>query len=516
MQKNTTTSSINKHAQAGLLFVLVLLSRLPFQSHILYHWDSVNFTFGLRDFNVALEQPQSPGYILYVWLAQAVDVFFRDAQTTMVAISMVASALTAVALFYLGSAMFRPRVGLAAALIFAFSPLFWFYSEIALPHTLDTMLVIVGVWWLYEVWQGESRYLYPVIVVLALAGGIRQQTLVFLLPVLLLALSRAGWRRFITAGLLGAAICLLWFIPLITSSGGLSNYFEIVGAYSRRFQISTSIFMGAGLPGIRRNVTKLIIYTLYGWGIAILPVIVYIGVRIRQKALPQAWRKTIFLSFWVAPPIIFYALIHMGQQGLVFIFLPALVLISAICLFRLWPERPSLPTVIVAIILLVQIGMFTLLPEHPLGPNTQRVLTRDTLVNSDQYYEARMQAISENFDPNTTALLAANWHHVEYYLPNYPLLRFRATNTGEVTEHIQRTIGADILTATPAELGLQLTPEGKSIIVLFDSVLAAFNRSPNIVQSLELSNGETLLYLEVGADEVFRLQDGTFGIVGDY
>ena len=49
-----------------LLFVITALSRLPFRSSILYPWDSVNYAFGMRRFDVLAEQPQPPGYIVYV------------------------------------------------------------------------------------------------------------------------------------------------------------------------------------------------------------------------------------------------------------------------------------------------------------------------------------------------------------------------------------------------------------------------------------------------------------------
>ncbi len=46
----------------GTLFLLGLVSRLPFRSEILYHWDSVNFAYAIEEFNIAKEQPHPPGY----------------------------------------------------------------------------------------------------------------------------------------------------------------------------------------------------------------------------------------------------------------------------------------------------------------------------------------------------------------------------------------------------------------------------------------------------------------------
>ena len=60
------------------LFVGTLLSRIPFRSQVLYHWDSVNFAFAMRRFDIGAEQPQPPGYIAYVWLCRLVDLLFGD------------------------------------------------------------------------------------------------------------------------------------------------------------------------------------------------------------------------------------------------------------------------------------------------------------------------------------------------------------------------------------------------------------------------------------------------------
>lgn len=152
------------------LFLLTVLSRIPFRSQILYHWDSVNLAFAMPKFDVAAEQPQPPGYITYVWLCRLVDALFHDPQTTMVWIAIASSGLAVVAMYLLGRAMFDRRTGLVGALLLASSPLYWFYGEIALPHTLDLFLVTLSAWLLYEAAQGQAPYLLAAAVTLAVVG----------------------------------------------------------------------------------------------------------------------------------------------------------------------------------------------------------------------------------------------------------------------------------------------------------------------------------------------------------
>lgn len=496
-----------------LLLILGIVSRVPLRSEILYHWDSVNFAYAIQEFDMAREQPQPPGYIVYVWLSRLVDSLIGDAQITLVTISIISSTLATVALFYLGRSMFDRRVGLIAALLLATSPLFWFYSEIALPHTLDTLLIIVSVWWLYETMRGKYGCLYPAIAILAIAGGIRQQTLVFLGPLILFALRPVGWRRFFMAGTLGVALCLAWFIPLMILSGGLSNYMQGMGEFTDRFQRSTSILMGAGWWGVRRNLIKLILYTLYGWSIALLQAIIYAAIRLRRKAWPGSWEKLIFLSLWMIPALMFYALIHMGQQGLVFVFLPALLLSSAVGLARLpLLNQPSRLALAVAALVLANVGIFYVAPEYPLGTGTLRLLTYNTLVNSDRYYQDRLTVIRENFAPESTMIVAVNWHHLEYYLPEYNQLRFTIGSKWEIDAGVTQSEIGTAFSATPAELGLLPAANGIATVVIFDPALADFNETPKLVRQLFLPHGDSLDYLEMAAEDRLYIDADSFGL----
>jgi len=89
------------------LAALSLVTRLPYTTHILYHWDSVNFAFAMGRFDLAQNQPQPPGYVLYVWLTRAVNIIFNDANKSMVAISVVASLFSIIAIYFLGRSLYR-------------------------------------------------------------------------------------------------------------------------------------------------------------------------------------------------------------------------------------------------------------------------------------------------------------------------------------------------------------------------------------------------------------------------
>lgn len=513
--------SVRETGTTVALFLGTVLSRIPFRSHILYHWDSVNFAFAVRHFDVAAEQPQPPGYIVYVWLCRLVDLLFRDPQTTMVWISIVSSGLAVVAMYLLGRAMFNQRVGLVGALFLATSPLFWFYGEIALPHVVDAFLVILSAWLLWEAMHGKIWAVVSAAVSMALAGGIRQQTPVFMGLATLVAmvglLRRVGWTRGLLWGGLAVAVfgllCAGWFFPLIRSVGGLDMYLKVMGDFSERFQATTSLFMGAGWFGLIRNMRKLSIYTAFGWSVALVPLVFYALLRLWQQRFRANWEQVSFLVAWALPSLLFYTLIHMGQQGLVFVFLPLLLLASAIATVRLLERRGRVTLVTgVTALALANAVLFIALPEYPLGGERFKVLSWDTLRNNDAYYQERFDAIRKHFSAENTAILAANWRHVEYYLPEYVRLPFYVEAKWEKEEGNPKATHPEMV-VTPVEMGLRPNEEGQAILVIFDPFLVAFNESPALVHKLPLKEGETLEYFALTGDRAFHYGADSFGLV---
>ena len=127
-----------------VLILLTLLTRLPLQSQYLYHWDSVNFAFAVRKFDMAAGAPHAPGYLCYVLLGRAAAALTGSAERGYVLLAILGTALAAWALYDLGRRLWNPRVGWFASLLLLSSPLYWFYGEVALPHTLDALMVIVS------------------------------------------------------------------------------------------------------------------------------------------------------------------------------------------------------------------------------------------------------------------------------------------------------------------------------------------------------------------------------------
>src|SRR5207247_9082275 len=98
---------------AILILALLLLTRLPVMAEY-FTIDNANLAFSLEKFDPRIHQPQPPGYPFFVFFARIVNVIFRNAERTFIAVSLVASAAACYVAVALGGRMFSRWSGAAA------------------------------------------------------------------------------------------------------------------------------------------------------------------------------------------------------------------------------------------------------------------------------------------------------------------------------------------------------------------------------------------------------------------
>ena len=210
----------------SILIVGVALSRVALRSQYLYDLDSVNFALALETFDPQLYQPHPPGYFLYVLLGRFVQGALPDANTALVAIGIVASCGAMVGIYALANAWFGRKAAFAAGLLFLFSPLSWFHGIVALTYIVEVFFsATIG----YLCWQtllGRARFLLPSVVLLGVACGFRQSSILFLGPLWLFSSRKAPPRQVLLGLGLFIITVLAWFIPMMVESGGTEKYFR--------------------------------------------------------------------------------------------------------------------------------------------------------------------------------------------------------------------------------------------------------------------------------------------------
>lgn len=479
------------------LIALALVTRVPLWSRMLYHWDSVNLAFAIERFDVAEGRPQAPGYLLYVLLGRLAAWLMGSAQFGYVLLATLGTALSAVALYDLGRRMWNERVGILAALLLLSSPLFWFYGEVALPHTLDALMVIVAADLSWRVWSGEHRIALWLALWLGIAGGVRQQTLVFLLPLAIVACRRLPLRWIAGAVTILAVTVLSWLIPLLVLSGGLTRYLAIVGAYSEAFDRPTSVFLGAGWAGLTYNLNKLARYTLWGWALA--AILAWFSISWRSGTLRGIVRsrRAWLLALWIAPSLFFYTLIHMGQQGLIFVYLPVLLLISALGATVLL-DRGRWGRGLVAAVIIGN-SLLYLGSPRTLLPNRLKVLSQATIREQDALLNAQIMTIRRDLPPDAL-LLADQWRFPQYYVPNAPLIPLQQTDpeSGSPPQALEAATIARVRDATA--------------LAWYEPRLDRANTVANRTVTLSDRGGAQLRVLRRQPNERFWIKADAFGI----
>ncbi len=312
---------------AAALAALTLITRIPFRSTHLFAWDSANFALALQHYNVAWHQPQPPGYILYVAAARLIHFIVADANAAYVWLSVVASIGAVWCTVLVGGRLFGITTGILGGLILTTSSLFWGQGVVAYPYTFLALFSPLIVLLALRNRDGGRDTTLASAALLAIAGGFRPELVPFLLSLWLWgAWRRPRWRWLAGLGLL-AVLIAAWYVPMIWLSGGWQAYQSSSSGYFLFFLRATSGF-GKLLLAVLENTRTLVGYAYNGMGLALLPLLYIAGRFFAPPQLVSDTRAQV-LALWLAPPLAFYLLIHIGNPGYLLSFLPALCLLTA-------------------------------------------------------------------------------------------------------------------------------------------------------------------------------------------
>ena len=306
------------------LAALTLLSRWPYRARMLYNWDAVQFALALREFDISKHQPHPPGYLLYVALGRLLNIPLGDPNLAYVALAMLFSAATTVAVYWLARALYDRVTAAAAATLLAVSPLFWFYGSVGLTYAGEAFGASLVAAFAYGALRGNPRALYGCAVALGLVGGIRQSVLVLLFPLCVACafLGVRSVRRLLVAATLMVVAVLSWFLPMVWLTGGLRPYLRASTQLYGSVVLPTSV-LGGSLDVTLAQARYVLASVIVGLGPLTLAVFA-LPLYIRRAG----WgRGDWFLVAWIVPPAAFYTLVHFGQAGYVLTFLPALVIL---------------------------------------------------------------------------------------------------------------------------------------------------------------------------------------------
>lgn len=288
----------------SLLIAAVAVSRYAFRSHFLYDLDSVNFALGMRHFDPRVHQPHPPGYFLYIVTARLLAHFVQDANLVLVLISIAASCGAVFFIYWLAVEWFGESAARFAGMLFAISPLAWFYGIVGLTYCVEAFFSALIGFLCWHVYQGRSAWIPFTGCLLGIAAGVRPSSLVMLAPLFLFATHRARIRAKL-AGFCSVALALCsWCIPMIRASGGNNAYFAALSSLWHLVPGRSTAFNSSPANSIARAITILAIYALTFGAACLLPLLPVRSVKTDK-------RIRLFTAIWVAPSLCFFTFIFL-------------------------------------------------------------------------------------------------------------------------------------------------------------------------------------------------------------
>ena len=330
-----------KARRLALLFsvvsLLVWLTRWPLLPAHLYSFDAVNFALALDEFNPTLNQPQPPGYPLFVLEARLLGSLFGIPEITFPFMGLMICGLAVGILYLLGRRMFSATIAAIAAALLFVNPPFWVAG---LTSPLRPHLALISILVAYCCWRvcsGEAHYFVWASLALGLGGGFRPELSLVLLPLW----AWAGWRCgrlavFLRGGLVLLLSTGVWIAILVMACGGIAPMYVAFHDYLSAQTFQSSLVLGDAPPGWRRMVGRAIVWNALG----ALPWF---------WALPFGWlrreewtdwkQKAFFLVVWFLPAFLFQSIIHIADPDHALTTIPALCLLGGFCL---WAAEQSL------------------------------------------------------------------------------------------------------------------------------------------------------------------------------
>jgi len=426
-------------AVALVLFVTTVFSRLPFTSRMLYHIDSVQYTLALDHYDIGLHQPHPPGYFVYILMGRLMRWIIADPNQALIALSIIFTAGTVVIVYLLAKDMFDDRTALLAAIIAMSSPNLWFHGAIALNYGLESFFSVAIAWlcWKIAAQKNQTAWL-PLAIILALSGGVRQNTPVFLLPLVIHACRQLPLRSLLLGSGTFTLVTLGWFVPMIDASGGWSTY---SAAFRELWHFNTghkSVFeQGFGTLLVYAQTLLNFITCGIGAGVVVLPLCGYVV--LRQRLTERIDKKKLcFFMCWIGPAFLFYLLvfIHPANPGYALVFTPPLYILLARAVMFLAEELLTLlrwhwDLVIPLFLISINLYLF-LFSSYPVSASCIRTHDHNLTVMLNHL---------KKFDPASTALFVGpyifyGYRQIMYYLPEY--LTYQAEYTvaadGQVRE----------------------------------------------------------------------------------
>jgi len=301
------------------LFIWLLVSRFWYMPEVVFEWDSANYILGTREFDVFNHQPHPPGNPLFVLLLWLTGPSGAGPLQFLLVNALLGGGVLAL-LGWIARPLIGPVGAILVAVAFAFCPPFWFQGAVTTAYIAECFTMTVAGAVALGLARG-SLSLPMGAFFAALALGLRPSAVPAIAPVLAYGIwvSRPQLRPLVVSGVVFVGTCLAWTIPIFVSAGGIAPYREASAALWD-WQVELGSIVGDGRI-VWKNTMTLTRYLVDGLNILWLAVVANTVLVVVRWRLPA--RSLLFMSLWVVPGSLVYALHHLAKSAYVLTLMPA-------------------------------------------------------------------------------------------------------------------------------------------------------------------------------------------------
>ena len=393
---------------------------------------SIPLALALEHQDLSLHQPNPPGYVLWVWLAQCLDVLTARPVLALRLVSILVLATSAYFLARLAHLVADRTTARWAVFLFVSSPITLFHGMSAGTYGAEALVTSVAAFLLMRAVLRSKRELCREGYIIGILAGLRPTTLVFAVPMLLWSARRLQLapRAVVQAGVFWFLGTLCWLVPQIDVAGGVSDYASQSWMMTKSI-LQTSTLVSGPAPFLHQLVLA---GSTLAWGFGATRWLVACGTAIRRNrsrreiespqnrpglldlrgqapasatatsgsvesfpARPLTALAAFGASFgkaWVLPPVVAALVLGVPGTGYLLAVWPALCLWTASWLRRQSAGSSSvstsrtlvtLNTRVAAGALAIDVGMFFLLPtpashRHMASSDALELMSLETLV----------------------------------------------------------------------------------------------------------------------------------------
>ncbi|MFA3782897.1 hypothetical protein ABRY23_07535 [Melioribacteraceae bacterium 4301-Me] len=357
---------LHKEVITALFFSLItVLTRLIYLEHFFVDWDSVGFALGSISYSLEFTRPHLPGYFLHVKIISALSKVLGNIHTAMLTLSIVYSSLAAFFSYMLLRKIFGQIASIIISLLIITNPMVWFYGSVTDSYSFDWFFSVFVIFILID-----SKYFLLIPPIIAIGCGIRQTTGVLMAITfytyffVFKVYKNYKIKKILISHVIAVLAFLLWFVPMIDSAGGLSNYLKLYNENSPLPKIS-----------LMQNFYQMSSYLIY---ILVPYVVVGIVLLINIKKLKNKQlkidKKTLWLLlFWLLPPLFLFSFVAYSKGYFLIIILPLYIIFGFFLKDGLITVKPLILSIFLDILIFLFLPYSKPSIESMLNPMTRKI-----------------------------------------------------------------------------------------------------------------------------------------------